>query len=159
MNVFLQHTECSRVSITWFLNFVHGPEFQIARKHNFTETGLSFRLHVRGRRHLLCWVQWFSLACSQGTNRVGVSLPSPEDGSRSSFRKVVLPSYIEFWTMDKVQKPSDPECYVPLSQTFRFYKVFQGVCLFSLRICYLLIYGLLRDGSVTSDFILLNDGW
>jgi hypothetical protein len=29
-------------------------------------------------------------------NRVGVSLPSPEDGNRSSFRNVVFSSYLEF---------------------------------------------------------------
>jgi hypothetical protein len=41
-------------------------------------------------------------------NTVGVSLPSPEDGNRSSFRNVVF-LYLEFWTMEKVQIPSDPE--------------------------------------------------
>jgi hypothetical protein len=32
---------------------------------------------------------------------VGVSLPSPEDGNRSSFRNVVFNSYLEFRTMYK----------------------------------------------------------
>jgi hypothetical protein len=32
----------------------------------------------------------------RGLNRVGVSLPSPEDGKRSSFRNVVFSSYLEF---------------------------------------------------------------
>jgi hypothetical protein len=27
---------------------------------------------------------------------------------------------LECWTMDKVQKPSNPECYPPSSETFRF---------------------------------------
>jgi hypothetical protein len=56
-------------------------------------------------------VQWLGLALSKRPNRVGVSLPSPEDGNRSSFRNIFL--YLEFWTMDKVQKPS--------SEPFRFY--------------------------------------
>jgi hypothetical protein len=30
-------------------------------------------------------------------------------------------SYLEFGTMDKVHKPSDSECYTPLSEPFRFY--------------------------------------
>jgi hypothetical protein len=51
----------------------------------------------------------FSL--SKGPNRVGVSLPSPKDGNRSSFRNVAVQS--EFWTMDKVHKPSVSECYAP----------------------------------------------
>jgi hypothetical protein len=55
--------------------------------------------------------QWtWRLALSKGHNRVGVSLPSPEDGNRSSFRNVVFSSYLEFWTMHKAQKPSDSEC-------------------------------------------------
>jgi hypothetical protein len=39
----------------------------------------------------------------KGPNRVGVSLTSPEDGNRSSFRNV-FSSYSEFLTIDKVQK-------------------------------------------------------
>jgi hypothetical protein len=27
--------------------------------------------------------------------------------------------FLEYWTMDKVQKPSNPECYTPLSESFR----------------------------------------
>jgi hypothetical protein len=27
-----------------------------------------------------------------------------------------------FWTMDKVQKPSNSECYTPLSESFRIYQ-------------------------------------
>jgi hypothetical protein len=47
--------------------------------------------------------------CSEGTKRVGVSLPSPEDGERSSFRSFVFSSYLELQTIDKVHKPSDSE--------------------------------------------------
>jgi hypothetical protein len=46
-------------------------------------------------------------------NRVGVSLPSPEDGNRSSFRHFVFFIYLESRTMDKVQKPSDSK-YIPI---------------------------------------------
>jgi hypothetical protein len=49
-------------------------------------------------------------ALSKGPNRVGVSLPSPEDGDRSSFRNVVFSRYLEFRTMDEAHKPSDSEC-------------------------------------------------
>jgi hypothetical protein len=44
-------------------------------KHKVSETGC---------------VSVFRLALSKGNNRVGVSLPSPEDGIRSSFRNVVF---------------------------------------------------------------------
>jgi hypothetical protein len=50
-----------------------------------------------------------------------MSLPSPEDGNRSSFRNVVLFSLLEFQTMDKVQKTSNPECHTPSSEPFRIY--------------------------------------
>jgi hypothetical protein len=50
-------------------------------------------------------VQRLRLALSEGTN-IGVFIPSPEDGSRSVFRKVVFYSYFEFGTVDKVQKPN-----------------------------------------------------
>jgi hypothetical protein len=45
-------------------------------------------------------------ALSKGPNGVCVSLPSPEDVNRSSFRNVVFYSYLEFRTMYKVNKPS-----------------------------------------------------
>jgi hypothetical protein len=61
------------------------------------------------------------LALSKEPNRVGVSLPSPEDGNRSSFRNFVFCYYLEFRTMNKVQKPSHSECYTPLSEPFRRY--------------------------------------
>jgi hypothetical protein len=37
------------------------------------------------------------------------SLPSPEDGNRSSFRNAVFSSYLEFRALDKGEKPSDSE--------------------------------------------------
>jgi hypothetical protein len=57
----------------------------------------------------LCWVQWLRLALSKGPNRVGLSLSSPEDGKRSSFRNIAFYSYLEFRTMDAVHKLSDSE--------------------------------------------------
>jgi hypothetical protein len=56
------------------------------------------------------------LALSKGPNKVGVSLPSPGEGKRSSFRNVVFSSYLEFWTMDKVYESSESECYAPSSE-------------------------------------------
>jgi hypothetical protein len=46
------------------------------------------------------------LALSKGLNRVGVSVPSPENGNRSSFRNVAFSSYLELQTVDKIQKTS-----------------------------------------------------
>jgi hypothetical protein len=51
-------------------------------------------------------------ALSKGLNRVGASLPSPEDGMRFSFRNVVFSSYLVFRTMGKVHKPSNFEGYM-----------------------------------------------
>jgi hypothetical protein len=70
------------------------------RKNNVSETGsVSVLGHGEGR-HLNSWVplkeltsytglDW-RLAVSKGLERVHVSLPSPEDGNRSSFRNVVF---------------------------------------------------------------------
>jgi hypothetical protein len=44
-------------------------------------------------------------------DRVRVSLPSPEEGNRSSFRNAVLSFYFEYPTMKNVQKSSHSECY------------------------------------------------
>jgi hypothetical protein len=49
------------------------------------------------------------LALSKRPNRVGVSLLSPEDGNRPSFRNVVFSSYLEFQTIDKMHKLRDSE--------------------------------------------------
>jgi hypothetical protein len=46
-----------------------------------------------------------------GPNRLGVSLPSSEDGNKTSFRNVVFSIYLEFPTMYKVQKLSDSVLY------------------------------------------------
>jgi hypothetical protein len=51
--------------------------------------------------------------------------PSPEDGNRFDFRNVVLSSYLEFWTVDKVQKPFESVCY---GSGFDFQQVEDVVC-------------------------------
>jgi hypothetical protein len=51
-------------------------------------------------------IQLLTLALSKGPITVGVS-PSPEGGNRSSFRNVVFYSFLEYWMMEKVQKPSN----------------------------------------------------
>jgi hypothetical protein len=54
-------------------------------------------------------LKWLRLALSKGPNEVGISLPSPEDRNRSSFRNTVFSSYLEFRTIDKVQKHNNSE--------------------------------------------------
>jgi hypothetical protein len=56
-----------------------------------------------------------------GPNRVDVSLPPPEKENKSSFRNVVISSYLEFRAMGKVQKHSVSECNTLSSEAFRFY--------------------------------------
>jgi hypothetical protein len=46
-------------------------------------------------------VQWLKLAPSKWLNKLGVSLSSPEDGKKSSFRNVVFSSHLEFRTLYK----------------------------------------------------------
>jgi hypothetical protein len=45
---------------------------------------------------------------SKGPNRLGVSLPSPDGGNRSSYRDA-FSSHSEFRTTDKVHEPRDTE--------------------------------------------------
>jgi hypothetical protein len=63
-------------------------------------------------------VRRLMLDLSKGPIRVGVFLPLPEDGNRSSVQlpKRLFSSYLEFRTIGKVQKPSDSECYTPSSE-------------------------------------------
>jgi hypothetical protein len=63
------------------------------------------------------------LALSKRPNRVGAFLPSPVEGNTSSFRNVVLSSYLEFRKMDNVHTPSYSECYTPSSEPFTVYVV------------------------------------
>jgi hypothetical protein len=59
-------------------------------------------------RHLLCSVPYKDLTATvtEGPNRVGFSLPSPEDGNISSFRNVVFSNYLESLAMDNGTNPS-----------------------------------------------------
>jgi hypothetical protein len=50
---------------------------------------------------------WVRLALSKGPNRIGVSLPSPNDWNRSSFRNVVFSNNLEFLKMNSVHRRSD----------------------------------------------------
>jgi hypothetical protein len=75
---------------------------------------VSFRLQVTEERYVLCWVfnkdvQWLRLALSKGHNREGVCFLSPEHRNKSSFRTIVLSSYLEFRTMEEIHKICDSE--------------------------------------------------
>jgi hypothetical protein len=72
-------------------------------------------------------VQWLRLALSKGPNWLGVPPPRPVDGNRSSFRYVVFSNFLEYWTMDKVQKRRNSECYTPSSELFRIYSWLEEV--------------------------------
>jgi hypothetical protein len=54
----------------------------------------------------LSTAQWLRIALSEGPNRVGISFPISKDWKRSSFRKVLIYSYLEFWMMGNVCRPS-----------------------------------------------------
>jgi hypothetical protein len=80
--------------------------------HGLSSYGLS-------RREVTAWCQvcivvqkLYEVGCpviSKGPNRVGVSLPSPEAGNRSSFWTVVFSGYLQLQTIDKAYKPSESE--------------------------------------------------
>jgi hypothetical protein len=53
--------------------------------------------------------QWLRLAVSKGPNKIGASLPLPEDGNISSFQSNVFSSYLELKTKDKAHKPCNSE--------------------------------------------------
>jgi hypothetical protein len=53
--------------------------------------------------------------------KVGISLPSPEDGNRPGFRNVMFSSYFEFWMTGKVQKPSDFEHFTCFYHSFKLF--------------------------------------
>jgi hypothetical protein len=91
-------------TVTGLMDFVHRPEFLITRKRNVSGTGC-----VSVSRWVEENIQWSRLVLSEGPNKVGVSLPSPVDGNRSSFRNVVFSIYLEFRTMDQVPKPGGYE--------------------------------------------------
>jgi hypothetical protein len=43
---------------------------------------------------------------------------SPEEGSRASCRNIVV-SFLEYWTMEQVQRHSNSECFAPSVEPFR----------------------------------------
>jgi hypothetical protein len=84
------------------------------QKHDVSESGSA--------------IQSLQLALSEGSNRICVSLPSPEDGNRSGFWGVVVSSHLEYQKMDKVQSPSDTECYIPSSELLYPTTLLCGCC-------------------------------
>jgi hypothetical protein len=71
------------------------------------------------------------VSLSKEPNGVRASLPTPEDGNRSSLQTIVFCSYLEFQMMDKAHKPNDSECYAVLSEHFRFSLYFYVLYLMS----------------------------
>jgi hypothetical protein len=72
---------------------------------------ICFRPQVRRETPTLLW-------------RVGTQhgrRPSPHLSTETDpVSKTLFSSYLECWTMDKAQKPSNSECYTPSSESFSF---------------------------------------
>jgi hypothetical protein len=91
---------------------------------------ICFSHRMRGGRHLSTLLRLVEkpinhcswLAHSKGPIKICVSVPSTEDGNRSSFRNAAFSSYVEFQTTEKVQKSSGYECHTRSLQSFRSYK-------------------------------------
>jgi hypothetical protein len=62
-------------------------------------------------------VQWLRFALSNGSNRIGAPSLTPEDANRSGLQNVVC--FLEYQTLDKDQKFSNPDCNTPSSEPFR----------------------------------------
>jgi hypothetical protein len=101
-------------AITEFMDSVHRPEMLEDGKHSVTENSFRFISRVwEGDIYLLGILEGSSLsynpgmrlALSRRPKRVDVFLFSPEGGTRSSFRDVVISSYLEFRTIDKSINP------------------------------------------------------
>jgi hypothetical protein len=95
-------SETSVNFIQWSLQSMCLPALERATLNQWTGGPNTECLPPLERANLNHW--------TSGTNRVGVSLPSLEEGNRYSFRNVVSSSYLEFRTRDTVQNPSDLEC-------------------------------------------------
>jgi hypothetical protein len=95
---------CITQRMTGTINFVHRQELQIARKHHVSASEPVSVLMCEGRGTSAPVPEVNSF---QATNRVGISLLSPENGNRFSFQNDGFSSYLEFRTMDKVHNPSD----------------------------------------------------
>jgi hypothetical protein len=114
----------TRSSITGFLDFVHLPKLKI-------QGNTTFRKQLQGLR----------LALSKGPNRVGVtSTHLREETDPVSETSCFLIFRIQ---MDKVHKPSTPECYISASESFSF--------------CGALF--LRNVGGVLPDCIAAHPGW
>jgi hypothetical protein len=85
------------------------------------------------------------LELSKGPNRVRVSLPSPEVVNNYYFWSFVISDGLEFRTMDKVQKFSDPERYTPSSEPFSIY-LHRNISHKSYNLCLCLQNGLFLPG-------------
>jgi hypothetical protein len=55
--------------------------------------------------------------------------------------------------MDKTQKPSNPECYTPLSEPFRIY----SLLLFQRNFLYLLVYSFIKLIKYYTDILTIRD--
>jgi hypothetical protein len=111
--------------ITGFMDFVHSPEFWMLENTTFRKLD-TFPSSGEGEEDIysvgpLKKNHWLRLVLYKGPERVDVSLPSPEEEKRCSFRDVSFYSYLEYRTMDRVQKLSDSECYKLSSEPFRLY--------------------------------------
>jgi hypothetical protein len=98
-------------------------------------------------------LQWLRLALSRWPNTVGVSLPSPEDRNRPSFRNVVFSSNLELRTMDKDHKSGDSEHYTPSSVPFRS---FRHCFIFVYRRCVRSAVVLTRQNIISHPFLRQN---
>jgi hypothetical protein len=67
------------------------------------------------QNHWVYGLESLRLVLSKGSNRVGVSLPSPEDG----FRNVAFSSYLELRAVNEVLEPRDSEFPHSFEMCFR----------------------------------------
>jgi hypothetical protein len=105
--------------------------------------------------NLIHWTQWLGSTLSKGPNRISVFVSSSEDGNRSYFRKVTFPSYLEFRTMAKVQKPSDYQCYKLSLEPFRFCNVASFHKQFTTRLYFVTMHVSCKFNSV-SDYLCIQ---
>jgi hypothetical protein len=122
LHLFLVHVY-TLVLWTWFVGYFYDMKFLLHITTTFiTIFTAYFPAVLPSLPPILSRVRCFRCICmsrvvyclrlglSNGLNRVGVSLPSPEDGKKSIFQNVVFSSCLEFLAMDKIYKPIDSEC-------------------------------------------------
>jgi hypothetical protein len=106
----------------WVSGLCPSSGILIIRKHKVSEIGsVSFFRWREGDTYSVGFRK--NLDISKRPKRAAISLPPPEDGNRSRYSSqyVVFSSYLEFRTIDEVQKPSNSECYTPSSEPLRLY--------------------------------------